>query len=69
MTWTLLPSPPRDGGGCIFVLNSKEGGKSFIAGLIVQHELARRRPIRWCDGDATTATLSNFPALEAERLA
>ena len=48
-----------------FILNSKGGvGKSFIGTIIVQREQARGRPIRCFDGDATTATLSSFPALE-----
>jgi hypothetical protein len=52
-----------------FILNSKGGvGKSFIGNVIVQRELARGRPIRCFDGDATTATLSSFPALGAIRL-
>jgi len=52
-----------------FILNSKGGvGKSFVGSLIVQREIARGRPIRCFDGDATTATLSSFPALKAERL-
>jgi hypothetical protein len=52
-----------------FILNSKGGvGKSFIGTIIVQREQARGRPIRCFDGDATTATLSSFPALGAIRL-
>jgi hypothetical protein len=52
-----------------FILNSKGGvGKSFISSLIVQREIARDRTILCFDGDATTATLSSFPALKATRL-
>jgi len=52
-----------------FILNSKGGvGKSLVGSMTCQCEQARGRPILCFDGDATTATLSSFPALGAIRL-